>query len=242
MEEKRSHRSSRPRLEKRESDHRRATRQRLKAKPARWSNRPRSFHYRHPGQLTTALTSQVYAILNLWRCKILCLPMKFEFAMPEQTYLDAIRAGLEEEMRRDSSVYIFGEDVALGGPFGVTKGLAEKFGVNRLVNTPISEATVMGIAIGAATAGLRPVVEIMFIDFITLAMDQLVNHAAKLHYMSGGQLKNSAHRARSMRHQRRHGCASFAESRIMARPCSGFESRHAGQSRRREGIAQVSDP
>src|SRR5262245_29629713 len=109
--------------------------------------------------------------------------------MPEQTYLDAIRAGLQEEMSRDSSVYVFGEDVALGGPFGVTKGLAEEFGKNRMVNTPISEGTVMGVAIGAATAGLRPVVEIMFIDFITLAMDQLVNHAAKLHYMSGGQLR-----------------------------------------------------
>jgi acetoin:2,6-dichlorophenolindophenol oxidoreductase subunit beta len=109
--------------------------------------------------------------------------------MPEQTFLDAIGAALAEEMRRDSSVYVFGEDVALGGPFGVTQGLAETFGVNRMVNTPISEGTVMGLAIGAATAGLRPVVEIMFIDFITLAMDQLVNHAAKLHYMSGGQLK-----------------------------------------------------
>jgi pyruvate dehydrogenase E1 component beta subunit len=109
--------------------------------------------------------------------------------MAEQTYLEAIRAGLEEEMRRDPSVYVFGEDVALGGPFGVTKGLAEAFGVNRTVNTPISEATVMGLAIGAASVGLRPVIEIMFIDFITLAMDQLVNHAAKLHYMSGGQLK-----------------------------------------------------
>jgi pyruvate dehydrogenase E1 component beta subunit len=109
--------------------------------------------------------------------------------MAEQTYLEAIRAGLEEEMRRDPSVYVFGEDVALGGPFGVTKGLADAFGVNRTVNTPISEATVMGLAIGAASVGLRPVIEIMFIDFITLAMDQLVNHAAKLHYMSGGQLK-----------------------------------------------------
>ena len=108
--------------------------------------------------------------------------------MPEQTFLDAIGAGLHEEMSRDPTVYLFGEDVALGGPFGVTKGLAEKFGANRVVNTPISEATVMGLAIGAATAGLRPVVEIMFIDFITLALDQLVNHAAKLHYMSGGQL------------------------------------------------------
>ena len=109
--------------------------------------------------------------------------------MAELTYLEAIRSGLAEEMRRDSSIYVFGEDVALGGPFGVTQGLAEEFGVNRMVNTPISEGTVMGLAIGAATAGLRPVVEIMFIDFITLAMDQLVNHAAKLHYMSGGQLK-----------------------------------------------------
>ena len=109
--------------------------------------------------------------------------------MAEQTCLDAIRAGLSEEMRRDATVYLFGEDVSLGGPFGVTKGLAEEFGANRVVNTPISEATVMGLAIGAATAGLRPVVEIMFIDFITLALDQLANHGAKLHYMSGGQLK-----------------------------------------------------
>ncbi len=109
--------------------------------------------------------------------------------MPEQTFLEAVRSGLHEEMSRDASVYLFGEDVALGGPFGVTKGLGEEFGVNRVVNTPISEGTVMGLAIGAATVGFRPVVEIMFIDFITLALDQLVNHAAKLHYMSGGQLK-----------------------------------------------------
>jgi pyruvate/2-oxoglutarate/acetoin dehydrogenase E1 component len=109
--------------------------------------------------------------------------------MPEQSYLEAIRSGLREEMGRDCSVYLFGEDVGVGGPFGVTKDLAEEFGKNRVVNTPISEGTVVGLAIGAATAGLRPVVEIMFIDFITLAMDQLVNHAAKLHYMSGGQLK-----------------------------------------------------
>jgi 2-oxoisovalerate dehydrogenase E1 component beta subunit len=108
--------------------------------------------------------------------------------MSEQTFLEAIRAGLHEEMSRDSAVYVFGEDVSLGGPFGVTKGLAEDFGTQRVVNTPISEGTVMGLAIGAATAGLRPVIEIMFIDFITLALDQLVNHAAKLYYMSGGQL------------------------------------------------------
>jgi pyruvate/2-oxoglutarate/acetoin dehydrogenase E1 component len=109
--------------------------------------------------------------------------------MAEQTYLEGIRTALREEMKRDSSVYLFGEDVAVGGPFGVTKGLVEEFGGNRVVNTPISEGTIMGLAIGAAAVGLRPVVEIMFIDFITLAMDQLINHAAKLHYMSGGQVR-----------------------------------------------------
>jgi pyruvate dehydrogenase E1 component beta subunit len=109
--------------------------------------------------------------------------------MAEKTFLDALRQGLAEEMRRDSSIYMFGEDVALGGPFGVTKELIDEFGAHRLVNTPISEGAVMGVAIGAAIAGLRPIVEIMFIDFITLALDQLVNHAAKFHYMSGGQLK-----------------------------------------------------
>lgn len=114
---------------------------------------------------------------------------RFSVSMPEQTFLEAIRSALAEEMRRDLSIYLFGEDVALGGPFGATKGLADEFGTNRIVNTPISEGTVVGLATGAAIAGLRPVVEIMFIDFITLAMDQLVNHAAKLHYMSGGQLR-----------------------------------------------------
>ncbi|MBI2359819.1 MAG: alpha-ketoacid dehydrogenase subunit beta [Deltaproteobacteria bacterium] len=109
--------------------------------------------------------------------------------MAEQTYLEAIRSGLREEMVRDRSIYVLGEDVALGGPFGVTKGLAEEFGASRVLNTPISEGTVVGLAVGASLLGLRPVVEVMFIDFITLAMDQLVNHAAKLHYMSGGQLR-----------------------------------------------------
>jgi pyruvate/2-oxoglutarate/acetoin dehydrogenase E1 component len=103
--------------------------------------------------------------------------------------LQAVNAALREEMAADPSVYVLGEDVALGGPYGATKGLAEQFGDNRVINTPISEGTVVGLAIGAALQGLRPVVEIMFIDFITLAMDQLVNHAAKLHYMSGSQLR-----------------------------------------------------
>lgn len=109
--------------------------------------------------------------------------------MAELTYIEAIRAALQEELERDRGVYVLGEDVTLGGPFGATKGLVERYGERRIVNTPISEGAVMGIATGAAAVGLRPVVEVMYIDFITLALDQLVNHAAKLHYMSGGQLR-----------------------------------------------------
>ncbi len=91
-------------------------------------------------------------------------------------------------MRADPRVLVIGEDVAEGGPWGATAGLAEEFGAERVRNTPISEAAICGIAIGAAQSGLRPVVEIMFIDFVTLALDQLVNQAAKAHFMSGGQL------------------------------------------------------
>jgi len=106
-----------------------------------------------------------------------------------ETFLQAINGALRLEMQSDPNVYVLGEDVALGGPYGATKDLAQEFGENRVINTPISEGTVVGLAVGAALQGLRPVVEIMFVDFITLAMDQLVNHAAKLRYMSGGQLR-----------------------------------------------------
>ena len=104
------------------------------------------------------------------------------------TYLEAITATLAEAMRADARVLVLGEDVAEGGPWGATAGLAEEFGAERVRNTPISEAAIAGIAIGAAQSGLRPVVEIMFVDFVTLALDQLVNQAAKAHFMSGGQL------------------------------------------------------
>jgi pyruvate dehydrogenase E1 component beta subunit len=104
------------------------------------------------------------------------------------TYLEAIRQTLVEEMHADGRVLVIGEDVAEGGPWGGTAGLAEEFGPERVRNTPISEAAIAGIAIGAAQSGLRPVVEIMFVDFVTLALDQLVNQAAKAHFMSGGQL------------------------------------------------------
>jgi pyruvate dehydrogenase E1 component beta subunit len=106
----------------------------------------------------------------------------------ETTFLAAISGALAHAMRSDERVIVLGEDVAEGGPYGGTAGLAEEFGRTRVLNTPISEGAVCGVAIGAAQAGLRPVVEIMFIDFITLALDQLVNQAAKAHFMSGGQL------------------------------------------------------
>jgi len=109
--------------------------------------------------------------------------------MTETTYLQAITTTLAEAMRADPRVLVLGEDVAEGGPWGATRGLAEEFGAERVRNTPISEAAICGIAIGAAQSGFRPVVEIMFVDFLTLAFDQLVNQAAKAHFMSGGQLQ-----------------------------------------------------
>ena len=108
--------------------------------------------------------------------------------MTETTYLQAITGTLAEAMRADSAVLVLGEDVAEGGPWGATAGLAEEFGADRVRNTPISEAAICGVAVGAAQSGLRPVVEIMFVDFVSLAFDQLVNQAAKAHFMSGGQL------------------------------------------------------
>src|ERR1700677_4518650 len=104
------------------------------------------------------------------------------------SFIDILRRALDEEMTRDAAVHLWGEDVAAGGAFGVTSGLAQKYGAQRVRNTPISEAAITGLATGAALCGLRPVLEIMFIDFATLAMDCLVNQTAKYRYMSGGQL------------------------------------------------------
>jgi pyruvate/2-oxoglutarate/acetoin dehydrogenase E1 component len=111
-------------------------------------------------------------------------------AVRELTFAEAIREALAEEMRRDPRVVLLGEDVAEAGtPFKVVKGLVEEFGKDRVIDTPISEAGFTGLAVGAAMAGLRPVVDIMFGDFMTLVMDQVVNQAAKIHYMSGGKWK-----------------------------------------------------
>ncbi|MEM1584367.1 MAG: alpha-ketoacid dehydrogenase subunit beta [Nitrososphaerota archaeon] len=106
------------------------------------------------------------------------------------TYAEALNEALREEMRRDENVIVFGEDVAvIGGAYRVTKGLLEEFGSRRVLDTPISEAAIVGMAVGAALIGLRPVAEIMYLDFLTLGMDQLVTHAAKARFMSGGQVK-----------------------------------------------------
>src|SRR6202035_3829997 len=111
-------------------------------------------------------------------------------ATREITLGEAVREALAEEMRRDSRVFIMGEDVAEAGTaFKVLSGLVDEFGRDRVLDTPISEAGFTGIAVGAAMTGMRPVVDIMFGDFITLTMDQMVNQAAKVHYMSGGRWK-----------------------------------------------------
>src|ERR1700726_4794919 len=113
-----------------------------------------------------------------------------EVAVRELTLGEAVREALAEEMRRDPRVCLIGEDVAEAGtPFKVLSGLVEEFGKSRVIDTPISEAGFTGVAVGAAMTGLRPVVDIMFGDFVTLTMDQMVNQAAKVHYMSGGAWK-----------------------------------------------------
>jgi len=108
----------------------------------------------------------------------------------ELTFGQAIKEAIAEEMRRDPTVFVIGEDVAESGtPFKVLAGLVEEFGTDRVIDSPISEPGITGLGVGAAMTGMRPVVDIMFGDFITLTMDQMVNQAAKIHYMSGGAWK-----------------------------------------------------
>jgi acetoin:2,6-dichlorophenolindophenol oxidoreductase subunit beta len=109
--------------------------------------------------------------------------------MPELTYREAVRDALASAMRKDEDVFIMGEDIAeMGGSMAVTQGLLDEFGPERVRNTPISEMGIVGAGIGAAMAGMRPVVEIMYEDFLTLSLEQIVNQAAKHRYMSGGQI------------------------------------------------------
>ena len=153
------------------------------------------------------------------------------------TYLEAITSTLAREMRLDERVFVLGEDVAEGGPWGATAGLADEFGPERVRNTPISEAAIAGVAIGAAQSGLKPVVEIMFIDFLTLALDQLVNQAAKAHFMSGGQLTvPMVVRTQGGAGQR--GAAQHSQSlEVVARARARAEGRDAVDRRRHGGPA-----
>ena len=110
--------------------------------------------------------------------------------MKDIFFSEAIREALSEEMRRDENVFLLGEDIGIyGGAFGVTKGLFEEFGSKRVRDTPMSESAITGVAAGAALGGARPVVEIMFMDFLTLALDQILNHMSKFRYMYNGQFK-----------------------------------------------------
>lgn len=113
-----------------------------------------------------------------------------EIKTREITFLEAVREAMSQEMRQNEDVFILGEDIGVyGGAFGVTRGMIEEFGPERVRNTPISEAAIAGGAVGAALTGMRPILELQFSDFITIAMDQLVNQAAKTRYMFGGKGK-----------------------------------------------------
>ncbi len=110
--------------------------------------------------------------------------------MPELTYADAIREALREELNRDPNVFLMGEEIGVfGGAYKVTRGLLDEFGPERIRDTPISEIAIAGAGIGAALAGLRPIVEIMYMDFLTISLDQIGTQLAKLRFMSGGQLQ-----------------------------------------------------
>lgn len=110
--------------------------------------------------------------------------------MDEITYGQAVRDAMREEMHINPDVFILGEDIGVyGGAFGITFGMLDEFGAERIIDTPIAEAGIVGVGVGAAMVGMRPIIEIMFSDFLTLASDQLMNQAAKIHYMLGGRAK-----------------------------------------------------
>src|SRR5881296_2878337 len=155
--------------------------------------------------------------------------------MREITFGQAINEALAEEMRRDPRVFIIGEDVAEAGtPFKVLSGLVKEFGTERVIDSPISEAGIAGIGVGAAMTGMRPVVDIMFGDFITLTMDQLVNQAAKAHYMSGGKIKvpivfrttlGATRRSAAQHSQSLHAWVSHVPGLKVALPSGPYEAK-----------------
>src|SRR5712692_2650163 len=156
-------------------------------------------------------------------------------AVRELTYGEAVREAIAEEMRRDPRVFVIGEDVAEAGhPFKTLVGLVQEFGTERIIDTPISEPGYAGIGVGAAMTGMRPVVDVMFGDFITLCMDQIVNQAAKVHYMSGGKLKvpivfrttlGATRRSAAQHSQSLHAWVSHVPGLKVALPSTPYEAK-----------------
>jgi len=155
--------------------------------------------------------------------------------MREITLSQAVNEAIAEEMRRDPTVFVLGEDVAEAGtPFKVLKGLVEEFGTERIVDTPISEPGFAGIAVGAAMTGSRPIVDLMFGDFLTLVMDQIANQAAKTHYMSGGKLRvpmvlrtnmGATRRSAAQHSQSLHAWVCHIPGLKVAMPSSAYEAK-----------------
>jgi len=155
--------------------------------------------------------------------------------MPEITLSQAVNQAIAEEMRRDETVFLIGEDVAEAGtPFKVTSGLVEEFSTERIIDTPISEPGFMGLAVGAAMTGSRPIVDLMFGDFLFLVMDQLCNQAAKIHYMSGGKLNvplvlrtnlGATRRSAAQHSQSLHALVAHIPGLKVAMPSSAYEAK-----------------
>lgn len=149
----------------------------------------------------------------------------------EISYLEAVREAMSQEMRENQDVFILGEDIGVyGGAFGVTRGMIEEFGPERVRNTPISEAAIAGGAVGAALTGMRPILELQFSDFITIAMDQLVNQAAKTRYMFGGKGKVPLVVRTPKRDQERCRSAAFTKLRSVDGSYSGTKGGSAFNS------------
>src|SRR5438270_375697 len=156
-------------------------------------------------------------------------------AVRELTYGEAVREAIAEEMRRDPRVFLIGEDVAEAGrPFKTLVGLVNEFGTKRVIDTPISEPGYAGIGVGAAMTGMRPIVDVMFGDFITLTMDQMVNQAAKAHYMSGGKIKvpivfrttlGATRRSAAQHSQSLHAWVSHVPGLKVALPSGPYEAK-----------------
>jgi len=155
--------------------------------------------------------------------------------MSSITLSQAVNEAIAEEMRRDETVFLIGEDVAEAGtPFKVTSGLVEEFGTDRVIDTPISEPGFMGLAVGAAMTGSRPIVDLMFGDFLFLVMDQLCNQAAKTHYMSGGKLSiplvlrtnlGATRRSAAQHSQSLHALVAHIPGLKVAMPSSAYEAK-----------------